>query len=195
MHLSKLLVLFANIAAAEPAWYNQKLEGWYYFQEEGADRGLKGLAPEEAHDILEEEKQKTQEALSLAILSPTKDNVENYLSLSKRWSAQSALFADEWGKVLEEKPSNELGSTNFLLFCFKGEDPASMGASHAAKAYAKKTGLTLKAVSLDGCGVKGIEDFSVDSGIVKNLKIEEVPSLYAVDPFKNTITQLGIWDE
>ena len=161
-------------------WYDQKLEGWYYFQENSAA----ALAPDEADDILREEKQKVQEALSLAVLNPTKENIQNYTQLTDRLTHQSALFADKWGELIEEKDSH------FLLFCFRGQDPSSEEAARAAQNYAKAHGLPLKALSLDGQGTDSLNDFETDLGIAAHLKVESTPALYVVNPFKNEATLL-----
>lgn len=89
------------------SWYEQKLEGWYYFEEgnQQAEKTKREPSPEEAAFILEEKKKELQQQLSLAILVPNQNNVEKYIRLQKRFLQQSQLFAENWGKVLLENPA------------------------------------------------------------------------------------------
>ena len=95
MHLINLL-----LAAS---WYSGKMEGWYYFQEAEPQEEVLVTTPEEAYVALEEEKRKVQENLSLAILCPTKENVQSYVEKEGEMRLKGELFADVWGSVEEEE--------------------------------------------------------------------------------------------
>lgn len=81
-------------------WYEQKLEGWYYFQEEGAKEEM---TAEEAEGIVVEEKGRLKELLALALLNPTQENVARYMQEERRWSEQSSEFAKRWEEILAEE--------------------------------------------------------------------------------------------
>lgn len=104
----KWLLAVAGFFASTETWYERKLEGWYYFQENAQPEEQGELIPETAHEILEEEKQQLQQYLSLAVLDPTEAHVEQYLRAQKRWLDQSAHFASIWRDVHEAHP--ELGT-------------------------------------------------------------------------------------
>ena len=92
------LVLMTSVYAEE-TWYGGKLEGWYYFQEQ---EEKVATAPEEAHALLEEEKRKVQEDLSLALLQPTKEHVQIYVEGEKKMREKSAAFAEVWGEIEDD---------------------------------------------------------------------------------------------
>lgn len=202
-------------------WYDQKLEGWYYFQEKESEE-VKEKSPslDEADEVLEIEKRQLKKLLSLALLVPTPENVENYLLEQNRWVNQSTQFADTWGKVLLQKPIlgdfllnpttnygvlakrevdlnkrkkllHELSNTCFLLFFFQGKDPFSEKAAEIANLFASLNHWKVKAISLDGRGVQNLKDFEIDKGISQNIGVEATPSFFVVDPFENKVFPVG----
>lgn len=101
------LLCFLGVLQAT-SWYDQKLEGWYYFQDreqEEKESRERPLSIDEAEEVLELEKRHLTKLLSLALLVPTPENTENYLREQNRWVDQSAQFAATWEKVLLQKPS------------------------------------------------------------------------------------------
>jgi len=216
-----LLIIFNALHAdSQPSsWYDQKLEGWYYFQEsENGKEAPKSL--DEAEEIIELEKFHLKKILSLALLVPTAENVENYLREQNRWINQSAQFADTWGKVLLEKPTlgdflanpttnygllakrnvdlqnrkallQALSKNSFLILFFRGKEPFSEKAAEIANLFASLHHWKVKAVSLDGIGAKNITTFETDKGMSQNFGVEATPSFYVVNPFENTAFPVG----
>lgn len=215
-----LSTLFVYSAFAS-SWYDQKLEGWYYFEDPAKEKKENTQVNiDSAEDVLEGEKKLLKKLLALALLVPTSENVEAYIQTQRRWVAQSAKFADAWGKVLLEKPFlgdfmqnpttgygilakreidlkqrkallQKLSETCFLLFFFKGKDPLSEKAAEVAQIFSEINNWQLKAVSLDGIGLKTLPEFEIDKGISDNLKIRAFPSFYAVCPQENKIYPIG----
>jgi len=204
----------------ESSWYDQKLEGWYYFEEAEAKQAEKPVSLDEAEEVLEIEKHQLRKLLSLALLQPTQENVEQYITHQKRWLDQSALFSATWGKVLLEKPmlgdflSNpttnygihakreldmkkrqsflqELSKTYFLVFFFRGKDPLSEKAAEMAEIFSRVHGWNLRAVSLDGLKTKGLEVVEIDKGMSLKLGVEAVPAFFVVNPFEETAIPVG----
>ena len=203
------------------SWYDQKLEGWYYFQErESEEASNKTPSLDEAEEVLELEKRHLKRLLSLALLVPTSVNVENYLREQNRWVNQSAQFADTWGTVLLQKPFlgdfllnpttnygvlakrdadlnkrtallQDLSKTCFLLFFFRGKDPFSEQAAEVGNLFASLHHWRVKAISLDGYGVKTLKDFEIDKGMALNIGVEATPSFFVVDPFENKVFPVG----
>jgi conjugal transfer pilus assembly protein TraF len=97
------MIYFLCLLATVSHWYDQKLQGWYYFQDE-AEEAIS--TPEEAGAVIDSEKDRLKELLSLAILDPTKENVSAYAREQKKWSDQSSLFAQTYSEVssLEDAP-------------------------------------------------------------------------------------------
>ncbi|HSX38477.1 MAG TPA: conjugal transfer protein TraF [Chlamydiales bacterium] len=184
-------IMAAAVFFAKSDWYHQKFEGWYYFQEHDSSQNEFPISPQEAADILAEEKRELEETLSLAILVPTDENIKNYALESKRQIERSSRFADAWGEVVSQASILQaLSKTHFLLFCFSGKDPASIDAAKIAEQFVKTSGWKLKSFSLDGCGIDGL-DFEEDRAVTDALDIRCVPAFYAVDPMENKITFLG----
>lgn len=203
------------------SWYEQKLEGWYYFQEfESEETKENPTSLDEAEEVLELEKRQLRKLLSLALLVPTAENVESYLREQNRWVNQSARFADTWGTVLLQKPFlgdfllnpttnygvlakrdvdlnqrkellQDLSKTCFLLFFFRGKDPFSEKAAEIGHLFASIHQWTVKAISLDGHGAKNLENFEIDKGLSRNIDVEATPSFFVVNPFENKVFPVG----
>ena len=100
-------MIFLIPLIVQASWYDQKLEGWYYFQDQAKDQE-KLASPqqtlEEADHYLFTQSRKLKQLLSLAIVFPTSENVEKYIRAQRQWTEQSSLFAQVWGKALLEHP-------------------------------------------------------------------------------------------
>lgn len=229
---SKLLLFFLLIPRLTfCSWYEQKLEGWYYFQEPAKEDSSPGkeplsstLTPEEAEIYLAKESRSLKQLLSLAIIAPTEDNVENYMRQQRQWIQRASFFAKVWGKVLLQHPQlsdvintptssygvlakreaglnerkallQKLSHDHFLLFFFKGSDPLSKKAAEVAELFASTNHWKLKAISLDGIGIEGLDPFeggfSVDQGISAHFGVQVTPCFYIVNPKDNQAYPVG----
>ena len=216
----KILLLFLaslRVLQADAPWYDQKLEGWYYFEEKAEKPPLNA---HEAECILELEKVVLKKMLSLALLDPTTENVESYISAQKQVLDQSSNFAATWGKVLLEKPflgdflanptSNygilakrefdlkkkkalmqKLSKEYFLLVFFRGKEYSSEKAAEVASLFGSTNGWKVKAISLDGIGTPGLTDFEVDKGLSVNMGVQVTPSMFIVNPKENKAFPVG----
>ena len=213
-----LLLIFSHLSA--DSWYDTKLEGWYYFQDnERSDKH--DLTKEEAEEILSEEKTTLKQLLSLALLAPSATNVENYLKEQKKWLDQSARFANMWQKVLLTQPLlgdfltnpttsfgiqarkdlelqrkkqllKRLSETRFLLFLFRGQDSFSQKAAEVVQLFASMNGWKVKAVSLDGYPVEPFANYEVDNGISQALGNTVTPSMFVIDPSTAQAAPVGV---
>ena len=213
-------LVLTSILYGDSSWYEQKLEGWYYFedQEKSAETPVRSL--DEAEEVIEIEKRALKKLLSLALLSPTSGNVENYMVAQKKIIDRSAEFAAVWGKVLLEKPflgdfihnpttsygiiekrdldlkkrkslMQELSKKHFLLLFFEGADPFSEKAAEVATLFGHLNNWRVKFVSLDGKGTQQIPIFETDKGLSLNLGVNATPSFYVIDPIENTALPVG----
>lgn len=216
-----IVVLIINNLCSANSWYDQKLEGWYYFEDKGNSKQKQhSLTKQEAEEILEEEKASLKQQLALALLSPTEENVEAYLKEQKKWIDQSSRFANVWQKTLLEHPLlgdflinpttsfgvqlrkdlevqkrkkrlTELAKTHFLLFFFKGKDPYSQKAAEVVHLFSTMNQWKVKAVSIDYVPVKEFPEFEIDKGISRAVKAKITPSMYVVDPSQDLIIPVG----
>ena len=215
-----LILMWAGFLHGESSWYERKLEGWYYFEDREKTKEQEQPTLDNAEEVVEMEKRALKKLLSLALLVPSEENVENYIRGQKRWIDQSVQFAATWGQVLLEKPFlgdfllnpttsygiiekrdldskqrkvllQTLSKTHFLLFFFRGKDPFSEKAAEAAKLFATINNWKVKAVSLDGVGIQAIPDYEIDKGISQNLKVQATPSFYVINPTENRMVPVG----
>lgn len=223
--MSKFLLLilasYAPFLSASSSWYERKLEGWYYFEDQEQKIEEKAqLTPEQAEGILQAEKRNLAQLLALALIVPTTENVEQYMREQKKWIDQSGRFAGEWGKLILENPlmgeffknpttsygilakrENDLqqrknllarlSKDHFLLFFFQGGDLFSRKAAEVVKLFAELNQWKVKAVSLDSLGLAEFPDFELDKGISAVIGVKASPSLFVVNPFENTVVPVG----
>ena len=219
--LAALILLGASIFASN-SWYDQKLEGWYYFEEKPAGNkdSQEKLTPKAAQNIVESEKALLQQLLSLALVQPTEQNVQNYMQRQKAWIEQSGQFAATWGQVLLQNPLlgdfltnpttsygiqakkhleletkkallKTLSKDHFLVFFFKGSDYYSAQAARVVKLFADMNQWNVKAVSLDGVGVQEFPDFEIDKGLSQTFAVKAAPSMFVVDPYSDQAIPVG----
>ncbi|MBI3211729.1 MAG: conjugal transfer protein TraF [Simkania negevensis] len=219
-----VLTLKNSLFANSTSWYDQKLEGWYYFEDfsnqPNREKKEQITSPEEAAEKIELEKQKLQKLLSLALLQPTEQNVENYMQAQQKWINQSAYFSLIWQKALLKNPLlgdflenptttygvlarkerdlkerqallQNLSKEHFLLFFFQGKDFFSQKAAEAIKLFSSLNGFKVQAVSLDGEGIIEFPRFEKDHGISAQIGVKATPSLFVINPFTNQIAPVG----
>lgn len=215
-----LLLAIFHSSAVYSSWYDQKLEGWYYFEDLSPPSSKERITPEQADELLVIESQKLKQLLSLALISPTPENVEQYIRAQRSWIKQSSTFAQIWGKILLEYPElgeflttptstygilskraqdlkqreellQKLSETHFLLFFFKGQDPLAAKALEVAQLFASTNSWQFKAVSLDGNGLSQLREFEIDKGISESLGVRASPSFYIINPTSNQAYPVG----
>ena len=217
-----ILSLFCpNIVYA--SWYNQKLEGWYYFQEPklNQENQEKPLSMEEADSYLAIESRQLKQLLSLAIVSPTPENVESYMRAQRRLMERSGKFAQMWGKVLLEHPElsdllstptssygilakreidmekrkkrlQDLSKDHFLLFFFRGTELHSQKSAEVAQLFSSTNNWKMKAISMDSLGTPELSNFESDKGISQHLNVTTTPSFFIVNSTEGQAYPVGI---
>ncbi|MCB1067427.1 MAG: conjugal transfer protein TraF [Chlamydiia bacterium] len=206
------------------SWYDQKFEGWYYFEDSKSPQekepAIKPKTPEEAAKLAELEKQKLKALLALALMDPTEENVKNYITRQHRWMQQSQDFSNSWKRVMLQDPLlgdilenptstygiqarkerenlekqallKHLSQDHFLLFFFQGKDPFSQRASEMISLFAEENHWKIKAVSLDGEGLKNFSEFEIDQGVSEIIGVKVAPSFFVVNPKANHVYPVG----
>jgi conjugal transfer pilus assembly protein TraF len=216
-----LLCTPCPLLLATASWYEGKLEGWYYFEDRESQEAKKAeLSPEEADEIIHNEKRKLAQLLSLALLVPSPENVASYMREQKKWLDQSGRFAGEWEKIILDYPLlgeffknpttsygilakkeidlkkrkqllHGLSKDHFLLFVFRGRDAFSQQAAEVVKLFASVNQWKVKALSLDGQGLKEYPEFEVDKGISQVIGVKAAPSLFVINPLENKVVPVG----
>lgn len=214
------ILFFLPCIVSASSWYDQKLEGWYYFEDQSAPRNEEKLTPEQADGLIVAETKRLKQLLSLALISPTTENVEQYVRAQRSVVQQSSTFSQTWGRVLLEHPElsealttptstygilskrayelkqredllQKLSKNHFLIFFFKGKDLLAEKALEVAQLFASTNGWKFRAVSLDGTGFPHFNEFEIDKGISKGLGVKASPSFYIINPTDNQAYPVG----
>ena len=104
-----IILLFFCTSIGFSSWYDKKLEGWYYFEEneknlspENTD--LSTFTPKEAEEYLNKSREKLRQYLALAMIHPSQENVAKYMEMQNEWMKKNAHFAKQWATVLLTNP-------------------------------------------------------------------------------------------
>lgn len=223
--ISLYMMLVGFNLYGEESWYDNKLEGWYYFEDHSQiprlkEPTIKPSTPEEAAKFVELERKKLKALLALALIDPSQENVKNYIIRQRKWIQQSQIFSSSWktailhdpdlGDTLENPTSTYgiqarkekeglskkhflkgLSESHFLLFFFQGKDPFSQKAGEMMTLFAEENHWKIKAVSLDGEGIKSLSDFEIDQGISEVIGVKVAPSFFVVNPEENHVYPVG----
>lgn len=175
---------------------------------------------EQAEEFLEEGRLKLKKSLALALLHPSEAHLENYIKEQKKWLDQSNRFAQAWGKLLLQKPYlgdfllnptttygilatkqwdiqkrntllAKLSKDHFLIFFFEGKSPFSQKVAEVVQLFSSIHHWTVKAVSLDGVGLKEFPQYELDKGISKKMSVTATPSFFIVNPYENKAFPVG----
>ena len=221
-NLRFIIIISILTISLQASWYDQKFEGWYYFEEKPTRNkdSEEHLTPQAAQSMLEKEKALLKQLLSLALIQPTEQNVQNYMQRQKAWIEQSGEFAATWGQVLLQNPLlgdfltnpttsygiqakkhleletkkaflKTLSKDHFLVFFFKGADYYSAQSARVVKLFADMNQWNVKAVSLDGVGVQEFPDFEIDKGLSQTFAVKAAPSMFVVDPYSDQAIPVG----
>lgn len=189
-------------------------QGFYFFeesQEEKKDKKRIPNTPEEAVEIIEEGKKELYELRCLAILNPSKENIERYVERQNKVLALSESFSKQWQYLLLDSP--ELGSQfdnptsssgvevrkrseelekkktleklkekYFLVLFGEGGNLYSEHAGKIAKQFASISGWEVRAISLNGLALRSFSSVEKDRGISKKYGINNTPTFLMINP-------------
>lgn len=153
-------------------------------------------------------------------MDPTEENVKNYVTRQQKWMEQSQAFSNSWkrvmlrypflGDILENPTSTygiqarkerenlkkrsllkTLAESHFLLFFFQGKDSFSQKAGEMVSLFLEENHWKIKAVSLDGEGIKSLAEFETDQGISEIMGVKVTPSFFVVNPEENHVHPVG----
>lgn len=189
-------------------------QGFYFFEdpkEMEKSQKEKPKTPEEAAEIIAQQREELYKLRCLAILSPSKENVIRYIEEQNRILFLSENFAKEWQyllldfpelgdafanpttasgievrKKLEEASKKSalelLGEKYFLLLFANGEDPYSEQAGKIAKQFSLVTDWEIRIVSMNGLALQDFPDFEQDRGISQKYGVKNAPAFLIVNP-------------
>lgn len=156
-------------------------------------------------------KEKVARAKAQAVMSPTFENVRAYMTLQKHLMNKASRFAHTWMEVvyttpqldytlkhptsqaarhvyLDEKKTQRdaqvrrLAKTHGLFFFFSRSCPYCKHFAPIVKAFSKKYGWKVMAISMDGSSLPEFPKSVRDNGTAQRLGVQFVPTLLAVNP-------------
>jgi conjugal transfer pilus assembly protein TraF len=188
---------------------------------------LQNVQPQIQTPTVEDIRKKGEELFNRAVLDPTPENVRAYMAYQKLMLDRSQQFAEVWRSTLWENPQidesvrhptsslgiqlaaaenknsmreviTKLSQSGELIFFFTSTCPYCQEESRLLKILGENYSIGIIAVSLDGAGLPGWEDYQVDGGQARNLGVTEVPALFLLVPPDKVIrvsTGLVSYDE
>jgi len=162
-----------------------------------------------------------EEVRAIAIIRPTEENVRRYMELESRVVRNASQFADlaqriAWAnpnldpstqgrpvnasalEAYEESQVRTRGSTlaalandHALIFFFRGDCGYCHKMAPLLTAFRQRYGFPLIAVSVDGGAIPSLPMARTDNGIVRALKVAQVPAVFLAQPFTGRIVPVG----
>jgi len=162
-----------------------------------------------------------EEVRAIAIIRPTEENVRRYMELESRVVRNASQFADlaqriAWAnpyldpstqgrpvnasalEAYEESQARTRGSTlaalandHALIFFFRGDCGYCHKMAPLLNAFRQRYGFPLIAVSVDGGSIPSLPMARADNGIVRALKVAQVPAVFLAQPFTGRILPVG----
>ncbi|MBB3122165.1 conjugal transfer protein TraF [Pseudoduganella violacea] len=158
---------------------------------------------------------------AVAVIHPTEANVRRYMVLEAQVMRNASQFADlaqriawthpELDPATQGRPVNataldvyeqtqaatradtlaRVGRDHVLMFFFRSDCPYCHAFAPVLKAFGQRYRIPLVAVSLDGGALPALPAARVDNGIVRTLKVAQVPAVFLAQPFAGRIVPLG----
>ncbi len=223
-----ILILCSSFVQALPKnFYSGKAEGWYWFDDQKKEKEDK--EPLNPYDTLKEsdpsavvaaQKKALEKARHRAVVNPTLENVDHYLTLRKRMFDQAETFAKVSQQAILLNPTlneniknptaNNAQSINMrlekekraalfrrlskrygLFFFFTKDCPYCHEMAPSIGRFAEEHGFHLIGVSPDGVGLEGLKHVVKENGIGEKLNIQHVPSLVLYDSKNKQVVPIG----
>ncbi len=222
------LCLFKTELMAISKFYQKRSEGWHWYEErpiyeEDISQKEQFLSPIPLTPTKQIEvfKKDLETRLHTALVSPTQENIRNYLTLQKQWMDHVQKFALTWQRTvlttpeldetlkspvnqtavhvfLEEetkrktKKIRDMAEHYGLIFFFRSGCPYCKVFAKTVREFADTYGWKVLAVFLDQEGaLPEFPDAQMDNGIARNLNIEVVPTLLALHPQTKRVIPLS----
>lgn len=189
-------------------------QGFYFFEdpkELEKSQKEKPKTPEEAAELMAEQREELYKLRCLAILVPSKGNVTRYVEEQNRILSLSENFAKEWQYLLLDLPElgdgfsnptaasgieirkqaeeaskklslDALGEKYFLLLFVNGGDPYSEQAGKIVRQFASITDWEIRTVSMNGLPLQDFPDSEKDKGLSQKYGVKNAPAFLIVNP-------------
>ncbi|MBF0315150.1 MAG: conjugal transfer protein TraF [Oligoflexia bacterium] len=225
-----ILLLATNSKAEDKSFFDDRERGWWWYEKIATapkfeqKNGDKQAIPENLNltpkQQLEAQGKAWEDAFAKSVVSPTEQNIKEYLYLTKKINEQAQKFSFAFKESIWvnpefdyslEKPvatqaivtQNERDFTNVekelkkiakdygLIFFFKGSCPHCHSFSPLLKKFAEHYEFTILPVTLDGESLAEFSKPKKNIFLGEKLNVSVVPALYLVHPDSNTISPIS----
>jgi len=202
---------------ADAGFFEQKSRGWHWYEDGRKEIEGKDIAPT---DQVEEIRRDVEAKLHTALITPTEDNVVNYIKAQRAIEDRSEKFANVWQRVVYTNPQLDITtkypvSSNALqifradelvkkrekikrisreyglMFFFRGDCAYCKGFTPVVLEFAAKYNWYLMPVQIGDVPLEEIKDAKQDNSIAATLGILHVPALVAVHPKTKRVIPLA----
>lgn len=224
------LITSSFTATAQTSWYLQDVwkneDRAYQWYPDGQKR--KPVRNNQAQDNRPNElvqfelmQKRLDESRKIAIMSPTPENLRQYIQLQELAMNQAASFTDQWQRTiwqnpdldysLKGRPTNQvamqtwdtsrqqekeaaiqqLAGENGILFFYRSDCQYCHAMAPILKEFSVRYKVNVMAVSLDGGPIEHFPYALPNNGIAQQLKVQAVPALFVMDTKAKEFKPLG----
>lgn len=218
-------------AESSKAYYNDRERGWFWYEDPAEEEEKEAVKPQaqaattsqpvlSPREILKKQGEQWEDALATAILEPSRENYQKYLSMTAQIQQQSQEFATGFKQAiwvtpeydytlqkprttqaivannqqelrLNEQELYRLSQENGLIFFFRSDCPYCHRFAPVLKKFSEQYGFTIIPVSLDGGGLPEYQYPKRNYDLGRKLNVEVVPALFMVNPDTNSVSTVG----
>lgn len=221
-----LFLLLPSLVFAQ-SFFETRSDGWFWYQDTPFDtqtlpNSTKNppdnlLNPTEAMLQL---RQKVEDSLNLAILSPTSENLQNYAAQYFEVIRRGQRFTDAYKVMalnhpqydyslkfptnhlvqhlhvaeqlkIRESKIHQFSKSHGFFFFLASRCPYCHAFSPVVKQFTEKYKISVVAITLDGGVLPEFPNAVPDNGSAKALHVYSLPSLYAVNPHTQQIIPIA----
>lgn len=172
-------------------------------------------------EMLDKQGEIFDNALALAVIDPTPENMRNYLEITQQINSQAGRFADAFKKTIWVSPEYDysitgrptktpaiaaynqeqikdnydelyrIGKEKGIIYFFRSDCPFCARFSPILSQFATKFGFTIIPVALDGKGTKDFPYPKQSDYMASRLNVSAVPATFLVDPDANVVSTIG----
>lgn len=205
---------FCSLSFADH-YYEAHAVGWHWYDDPEETKEIKKekntTEESDPTQVVSRIRKTIKQALDQAIVDPTTQNVERYITLQNEMSERANQFSNVWQKILLEEPAlnyslshptnnaalqvyheqeskekeqalAEFGKRSGLFFFYRSSCPYCQRFAPILKNFAEKYKIVVIPITLDGVSLPEYPHSRQDSGQAEKFQVKVSPSLFLVDP-------------
>jgi conjugal transfer pilus assembly protein TraF len=214
----KSVWLFSMALMLLPGWvhsqnyYDQHAIGWHWYDDPRLDeKSIENDPPDPVTEIKTVRKA-LEVALDEALLNPTAQHVQHYITLQNQWSERASQFARMWQWVLLQHPTldysithptNQVGrlvyldhlsqsqetaiktltQQNGLFFFYRSNCPYCQRFAPIVKSFSERYHMPVVPITTDGIKLLEFPNSRLDQGHAEQFQVKVEPALFTVNPY------------